>query len=340
MKYFITYNNSGRCSRAGFEKNEVIFKNNTFYNVAKTGSFANYPAFSGQKSSAFTVIDNIFVDCSNGQVARRILGSRAASSYTEVTFGNNTYMTNVPATEDAEATVVFDDLGSYDVSGTAIEEDPMFKDAANGDFTIGASTRQAYLKTGAPRWLVEFVGEDITTEKAQLQAEIQKAMDLITGKDAETDENVKVLSEAINKAKEVYNTAVFKNEVVKAIEDLQAAEEVYQIAVAKKDLAALIEKANALIEGKDATDANVAALKTVIEQVTEVGGKADVTLQELKDALTALQAAIDTYKQTTGICGVDAENADNGAWYTLQGVKVNKAQKGVFIHNGKKVVLK
>ena len=340
VKYFITYNNSGRCSRAGFEKNEVIFKNNTFYNVAKTGSFANYPAFSGQKSSAFTVIDNIFVDCSNGQVARRILGSRAASSYTEVTFGNNTYMTNVPATEDAEATVAFDDLGNYDVSGTAIEENPMFADAANGDFTIGASTRQAYLKTGAPRWLVEFVGEDITAEKAQLQAEIQKAMDLITGKDAETDENVKALSEAINKAKEVYNTAVFKNEVVKAIENLQAAEEVYQIAVAKKDLAGLIETANALIEGKDATDANVAALKTVIEQVTVVGGKADVTLQELKDALTALQAAIDTYKQTTGICGVDAENADNGAWYTLQGVKVNNAQKGVFIHNGKKVVLK
>lgn len=340
VKYFISYNNNGRCSRAGFEKNEVILKNNTFYNLAKTGSFANYSGFNGQKTSAFTVTDNIFVDCGSGQVARRILGSRTASTYTEVTFANNTYMTNVAATEDAEATVAFDDLGGYDVSGTAIEEDPMFKDAANGDFTIGASTRQAYLKTGAPRWLVEFVGEDITAEKAQLQAEIQKAMDLITGKDAETDENVKALSEAINKAKEVYNTAVFKNEVVKAIEDLQAAEEVYQIAVAKKDLNALIETANALIEGKDATDANVVALKTVIEQVTEVAGKADVTLQELKDALVALQAAIDTYKQTTGISGVDAENADNGAWYTLQGVKVNKAQKGIFIHNGKKVVLK
>lgn len=340
VKYFVTYSNNARCSRAGFEKNAVIFKNNTFYNIAKVNSFANYSGFNGQKTSAFTVTDNIFVDCGNAQVARRILGSRSASSYTEVTFANNTYMTNVAATEGAEATVAFDDLGSYDVSGTAIEEDPMFKDAANGDFTIGASTRQAYLKTGAPRWLVEFVGEDITAEKAQLQAEIQKAMDLITGKDAETDEDVKALSEAINKAKEVYNTAVFKNDVVKAIEELQAAEEVYQIAVAKKDLAALIETANALIEDKDATDANVAALKTVIDQVTEVAGKADVTLQELNDALAALQTAIDTYKTTTGIGGVDAENADNGAWYTLQGVKVNKAQKGVFIHNGKKVVLK
>lgn len=341
VKYFITYNNSARCSRAGFEKNEVILKNNTFYNVAKTSSFANYSGFNGQKTSAFTVTDNIFVDCGSGQIARRILGSRSASSYTEVTFGNNTYMTNVPATEEGgEATVAFDDLGNYDISGTAIEENPMFADAANGNFTIGASTRQAYLRTGAPRWLVEFVGEDISAEKAQLQTEIQKAMDLITGMDAETDENVKALAEAINKAKEVYNTAVFKNEVVKAIEDLKAAEEVYQIAVAKKDLTALIETANALIEGKDATDANVVALKTAIDQATEVAGKADATLQELKDAATALQAAIDTYKQTTGINGVNAENADNGAWYTLQGVKVNKAQKGVFIHNGKKVVLK
>ena len=32
--------------------------------------------------------------------------------------------------------------------------------------------------------------------------------------------------------------------------------------------------------------------------------------------------------------------ADNGAIYNLQGQRVNKAQKGVFIQNGKKVVLK
>ncbi|MBQ9654633.1 MAG: DUF4957 domain-containing protein [Prevotella sp.] len=34
------------------------------------------------------------------------------------------------------------------------------------------------------------------------------------------------------------------------------------------------------------------------------------------------------------------ENANDGAWYTLQGVRVDKPAKGIYIHNGKKVVIK
>lgn len=42
---------------------------------------------------------------------------------------------------------------------------------------------------------------------------------------------------------------------------------------------------------------------------------------------------------TTGINNVNAKTADDGAYYTLQGVKVNKpAAKGIYIHNGKKVI--
>ena len=42
----------------------------------------------------------------------------------------------------------------------------------------------------------------------------------------------------------------------------------------------------------------------------------------------------------TGINSINAENADN-AIYTLQGVKVNgNAAKGLYIKNGKKVVVK
>ncbi len=46
---------------------------------------------------------------------------------------------------------------------------------------------------------------------------------------------------------------------------------------------------------------------------------------------------------TTGIQTLNAENAEKqseGAWYTIQGVRVDKPSKGVFIHNGKKVVVK
>ena len=43
----------------------------------------------------------------------------------------------------------------------------------------------------------------------------------------------------------------------------------------------------------------------------------------------------------TGIKGIAADNEDNGAWYTLDGVKVNEkpTAKGLYIHNGKKVVV-
>ena len=42
----------------------------------------------------------------------------------------------------------------------------------------------------------------------------------------------------------------------------------------------------------------------------------------------------------TGIESISAEKFEDGAWYTIQGVRVDKPSKGVFIHNGKKVVVK
>ena len=43
----------------------------------------------------------------------------------------------------------------------------------------------------------------------------------------------------------------------------------------------------------------------------------------------------------TGIKGIAADNEDDGAWYTLDGVKVNgkPTAKGLYIHNGKKVIV-
>lgn len=44
--------------------------------------------------------------------------------------------------------------------------------------------------------------------------------------------------------------------------------------------------------------------------------------------------------ETTGINEVNAAAKADGAYYTLQGVKTSKAGKGIYIHNGKKVVIK
>ena len=147
-KYFVQYNNSGRADRAGYDKQYVTFQNSTFYNIAKAGQWANYSGFNGQKYSVFTVTNNIFVNCGNKQVARRIMGGRGTSNYPDgqVSFGNNTYMF------DGEFESVGGIVDPYDMSGTAIEEDPGFKDAANGDFTVSGAA-QLSKKTGDPRWL-------------------------------------------------------------------------------------------------------------------------------------------------------------------------------------------
>ena len=44
---------------------------------------------------------------------------------------------------------------------------------------------------------------------------------------------------------------------------------------------------------------------------------------------------------TTGIEDIAADNEDHGAWYTLDGVKVNEkpTAKGLYIHHGKKVIV-
>ena len=272
-KYFVQYNNSGRATRAGYLFNYVIFQNNTFHNVAVKGQWANYGGFAGQKCSSFIVTDNIFSNCGSGQIARRILGGRQASTYADdmVTFNNNTYMTKTLA-EDNTETVTFENAEGYDVSGTIIEMDPMFANAANADFTLGASTKQAKMKTGDPRWLVEFVAEDVTDAKALLLAEIQKATTLLGNADVETDEAAKALKEAIDKAQGVYDTSEFNAELNKATEELKAAEEAYI---------------------------------------------------------------------ATAISSVNAETTADGAWYTLQGVKVVAPVKGnIYLHNGKKVILK
>ena len=70
--------------------------------------------------------------------------------------------------------------------------------------------------------------------------------------------------------------------------------------------------------------------------------KGDFTLADSDAALAALigdprwlgtsaPTAIDTVKSTP---------ATDGAWYTLQGVRVSQPAKGLYIHNGKKVVIK
>ena len=47
------------------------------------------------------------------------------------------------------------------------------------------------------------------------------------------------------------------------------------------------------------------------------------------------------FEQTTGVNELSIGNDDNGAWYTIDGRRVDAPTKGgIYIHNGKKYILK
>jgi hypothetical protein len=138
-RYFVRYNNSGRCDRAGFTYNMINFQNCTFYNIAKSGQMANHGGFDGRATSFYNIQNNIFVDCGGNQVARRIVGRTHAQA--EITFHNNTYWYN-GAAETGNT--------SYD-NGYQMQSDPAFENAEAGDFTP-TGAEQVSAKTGDPRW--------------------------------------------------------------------------------------------------------------------------------------------------------------------------------------------
>lgn len=317
-------------------KQATSITNSTLYQVAVGKQFNNFQG-KGQKSLVLTLKNSIIANSTqDGNEVRGWLGGQNSNNPT-VVYENNTYI-NAGA---EQAGWTDETKQGSDQTATSHNTDPGFADAANGDFTVAASSQQAKFRIGDSRWLVEYVPEDITAEKALLAEEIAKATALLGDADVENNEDAKALKAAIDEAQGVYDSAETKAEVNAAIEKLKAAEEAYAMSVARAELAAEIQNANALIEGKDTeADADANALKTAIDKAQGVYDNADATLEDVEKALEDLKAAEETYKLTLSISGVDAAAADDAAWYTLQGVRVAAPQKGIFIHNGKKVVLK
>ena len=104
---------------------------------------ANHGGFDGRNTSNYDITNNIFVDCGSGQVPRRITGRISDAAVNN--FAYNTYwFDGAPETEGFST-------NSYDKSGNALQSDPAFVDAANGNFTP-TGAEQVARKTGDPRW--------------------------------------------------------------------------------------------------------------------------------------------------------------------------------------------
>ena len=103
---------------------------------------------------------------------------------------------------------------------------------------------------------------------------------------------------------------------------------------------------NSLVAAKEAVTSDGATFFALTKMDTKVGFavvKEDVKIPagkaylKVPAATTAKFFSLDG--EATGINSVKTAKAD-GAYYTLEGVKTTKPVKGLYIHNGKKIVVK
>lgn len=69
--------------------------------------------------------------------------------------------------------------------------------------------------------------------------------------------------------------------------------------------------------------------------------RAYITVPAASATAQGRQYSFDFNGTTTGIDNVNISGLEDGAWYTISGIRVNRpAAKGVYIHNGRKVIVK
>ena len=248
----------------------------TLYQIAVGKKMNNTNTFKGKNYLVINLSNSILynVGTSVGNEVNGWLFGQNSTTPT-ITYANNTYW----STEGAVAGWTDASKAGSDQTGTSLTTDPTFADAANGDFTIGESTKQAREKTGDPRCLTEFV--------------------------APTD-------------------------------------------VDKTALAATITEAEALTAPAESDPEEVktawAAVTDALTKGQAVNADANVFQDEVDAANTALADAIAAYNTATGITDINIDNntvaGEKDVYYNLQGVRVANPGKGIYIKNGKKVLVK
>jgi hypothetical protein len=135
-------------------------KSSTIVNIANGKNFCDLKQ-NGTAQNVYYILENIFVDC--GKSGQTVVGfNRGQTSATPVwDVDGNTFMFDGASTNAAEVEKAGKKYGE-DIVQNCVEGDPEFKDAANGDFTVGDQAPQQLARTGDPRWLGIYKPEAVT----------------------------------------------------------------------------------------------------------------------------------------------------------------------------------
>ena len=118
----------------------LTYLNNTFYKVS-SGQWANYSGISNY--SAYDLQNNIWYDCADGNIARRMMGNGRMGTNCTFLSVNNTYWYNGEPADQA----------NYDTSTSQLTTDPAFENPEAMDFTP-TGAQQVEKQTGDQRWYV------------------------------------------------------------------------------------------------------------------------------------------------------------------------------------------
>ena len=354
-KYFVRYNNAARLDRYGYNTStdlmNMVYTNNTFYGLlVADGQWANYSAISGQKYVSFDVQKNIWFNCGK-QIIRRMAGGRFNGS-NPMTFKYNTYF-NDGVDESAGET-------SYDKSETILTTDPKFEDAANGDLSVRVKSEQADNQTGDwnrwGQWVVDLY--EITVDIAQDANGAVKAPQYAQENEQITLEVVPAegyrlvegsLKVFIGKSEIEFEGNTFNMPAA----NVKVTAEFELIPVFAITVAQGIENGTVVADKQEAHEGDVVKLTITpaegfeLDYVTVTGVNTNIAVPVENNQFTMPADAVNinaAFKATaTGIQAIAVDKLANATVYTLQGVRVEKAQitkGGVYIVNGKKTVIK
>jgi hypothetical protein len=129
-------------------------ENSTIVNIANGKNFCDLKQ-NGTAQNVYTLKNDIFVNC--GKNGQTVVGfNKGQTSATPIwTVTGNSFAWGGESTNDAEIAKA-GQKDEEDIVKNCVEGVPGFKDAAAGDFTLPATSKQAKHKTGDPRWLKEY----------------------------------------------------------------------------------------------------------------------------------------------------------------------------------------
>lgn len=306
----------------GVEVQTFAITNSTLYNLAKGKNFFTHRQ-ANQKWLAYTLTNSLFVNCGkSGQVVKGVNQGQSGANPTWSISGNAFNF------EDGEGG--FKDTSAEESTGD--EAEPVQNSVAGvmaftsletpdfgGVFTLGEGAT-APESLGDPRWTINY------------EKDAPAKLYLITGNWDRTN----MIDVPFNNETQAYEYETApEDKMWFAFADKQlTAEEAeadpnwtdfntnHRYAIGAGDVNASLNEALPLlkIEG------------TLVLEPVSAGKVYKISVAKDWSTVTI------TVEDPTGIQSISADKFAEGEWYTIQGVRVEKPAKGIFIHNGRKYV--